>query len=64
MRMPTITISTNQIIQVCLGVAHILNLAMPQIPDKYKVPAAAVLAICNWAVSTMGHYSTPDGKRV
>ena len=62
--MPSISLNTNNVLQAALLMLHVLNLAMPNVPDKYKGLAAGVLGLLNWLVSYIGHNSTLAGNKL
>jgi hypothetical protein len=63
-KMPSISVNTNHLLQIILMVLHMANLIAPQVPEQYKIPVAAVLSLLNWLVSYLGHMSNPDGTAI
>ena len=57
----TAKLTTTRILQIIIGILHIVNLLLPQIPVKYKPIAMGVLAVGNVIVSEIAGNSNPDG---
>lgn len=54
-------ISVNVGLQIFITLLHMGNILLPVVPPARKPLVMALLGIGNVAVSTLAHYSNPDG---
>jgi hypothetical protein len=57
-----ISISVTHLGQAILLAMHVLNIILPQVPEKWKGLVAGLLALGNWYLAYLAHNSSPSGN--